>query len=83
MAVADLFVLVVVLGICRLFSVGRTSYYDWLKRKDKPDLDLAILDLIIRIRQIKQSLTMGHRKITKFIQDEYFFRTIIKRSTVS
>lgn len=58
--------------LCRLFSVGRTSYYDWLKRKDKPDPDLAIRDLIIRVRQDSQSMTMGYRKITDIIQKDYF-----------
>lgn len=50
--------------LCKLFGVGSSSYYDWLKRRDLPDPDLVIRDAILRIRQEKENPCMGYKRIT-------------------
>ena len=48
--------------MCRYFEVSRSGYYDWLKRKDKPDRD-DILGALIRQCQEQTKQTYGYRRV--------------------
>lgn len=48
--------------LCHFFEVSRSGYYAWLKRKDRPDKDLVIADLIRECQQ-KTKKTYGYRRV--------------------
>lgn len=56
--------------LCTLFGVGRSSFYDWLKKKDLPDPDESIRDLIFEIRAETYNETMGYRLVTEYLNRE-------------
>lgn len=60
-----------IIHLCKIFGVGKTSYYDWKKRKDLSDPDEEIRDLIVKIRIKKENPNMGYQNITKIIKTEY------------
>ena len=55
--------------MCRYFDVSRSGYYDWLKRKDKPDKDDVLGDLI-RTCQEKTKQTYGYRRVRLWLLRE-------------
>ncbi len=57
--------------LCKTFGVGRSSYYDWLKKTDQVDPDIAIRNLILEIRLNKHHDTMGYRLVTKYLNESY------------
>ncbi len=48
--------------MCRYFGVSRSGYYDWLKRKDAPDKD-TILGNLIKECQKQTKQTYGYRRV--------------------
>lgn len=51
--------------LCKWFGVGRTSFYEWRKRRDLPDPDDEIRDQIVKIRLEKSNPYMGYKRITR------------------
>ena len=49
-------------GLCRLLDVSRSGYYKWLKRKDRPDKDKTVADLIAECHE-KAHRTYGYRRV--------------------
>ena len=48
--------------LCKLLEVSRSGYYKWLKRKDKPDRDKIVADLIAECHE-KAHRTYGYRRV--------------------
>jgi len=48
--------------MCRYFKVSRSGYYDWLKRKDEPDKDEKIGNLIRKCQTLTKQ-TYGYRRV--------------------
>ena len=48
--------------LCKLLEVSRSGYYKWLKRKDEPDNDKVIADLIAECH-VKAHRTYGYRRV--------------------
>ncbi len=48
--------------LCGLLEVSRSGYYKWLKRKDKPDKDKVVADLIAECHE-KTHKTYGYRRV--------------------
>ena len=48
--------------MCKFFEVSRSGYYDWLKRKEQPDKD-ELLGNLIRECQKKTNYTYGYRRV--------------------
>ena len=44
--------------LCKLLEVSRSGYYKWLKRKDEPDKDRVIADLIMKATKKRIELTV-------------------------
>ena len=57
--------------LCNTFGVGKSSYYDWLKKMKQVDSDIKIRDMILQIRIKKRKDTMGYRMVTKHLQGMY------------
>lgn len=55
--------------MCQYFEVSRSGYYDWLKRKDVPDKD-DVLGELIRSCQKKTRQTYGYRRIKLWLLRE-------------
>ena len=55
--------------MCKFFEVSRSGYYAWLGRKDKPDKDTMLADLI-RDCQKKTKQTYGYRRVKIWILRE-------------
>jgi transposase InsO family protein len=55
--------------MCQFFEVSRSGYYDWLKRKDNPDKDLVIGELI-RKCQVDTKQTYGYRRVKLWLLRE-------------
>ena len=56
--------------MCVFFGVSRSGYYDWLKRKQEPDKDLFLKDLISEC-QIKHKRLYGYRRVVIWLLKEY------------
>ena len=55
--------------MCHFFQVSRSGYYAWLKRKDKPDKDSSLRNLITKCqKQTKQ--TYGYRRVKLWLLRE-------------
>jgi len=48
--------------MCQIFAVSRSGYYDWLKKKEQPDKD-EILGNLIRQCQQQTRQTYGYRRV--------------------
>lgn len=48
--------------LCKLLGVSRSGYYKWLNRKDCPDKDQVIADLIAECHE-KAHRTYGYRRV--------------------
>ena len=48
--------------LCKLLEVSRSGYYKWLNRKDEPDKDKVIADLIVECHK-KAHRTYGYRRV--------------------
>lgn len=48
--------------MCQFFEVSRSGYYAWLKRKDAPDKDAVIAELISQCQK-KTNKTYGYRRV--------------------
>ena len=57
--------------LCKVFGVGRSSYYDWLKKSRQGDPDINIRNMILEIRIKKHKDTMGYQMITKHLRSMY------------
>jgi transposase InsO family protein len=55
--------------MCCYFNVSRSGYYDWLKRKDAPDKD-DILGNLIHKCQIATKQTYGYRRVKHWLLRE-------------
>lgn len=55
--------------MCKFFNVSRSGYYDWLKRKDRPDAD-DILGALIRQCQNQTKQTYGYRRVKIWLMRE-------------
>lgn len=55
--------------MCRYFEVSRSGYYDWLKRKGKPDKD-DVLGILIRKCQADTKQTYGYRRVKLWLLRE-------------
>lgn len=55
--------------MCQYFEVSRSGYYDWLKRKDVPDKD-DVLGELIRSCQKKTRQTYGYRRVKLWLLRE-------------
>jgi len=55
--------------MCQYFEVSRSGYYDWLKRKDMPDKDEALGNLI-RQCQAGTRQTYGYRRVRHWLLRE-------------
>ena len=55
--------------MCHFFKVSRSGYYDWLKRKDKPDKD-EVLGNLIRRCQTETRQTYGYRRVKLWLLRE-------------
>ena len=55
--------------MCKFFEVSRSGYYDWLKRKDEPDKD-GVLGNLIRKCQIATRQTYGYRRVKLWLLRE-------------
>lgn len=44
--------------LCKLLEVSRSGYYKWLKRKDEPDKDKVIADLIVECHEKRTEPTV-------------------------
>lgn len=55
--------------MCRYFKVSRSGYYDWLKRKDSPDRDVVLCELI-RKCQAQTKQTYGYRRVRLWLLRE-------------
>jgi len=55
--------------MCLFFEVSRSGYYDYLKRREKPNKDLLISELI-RTQQEKCHQTYGYRRMQLWLKNE-------------
>lgn len=55
--------------LCALLEVSRSGYYKWLSRKDKPDRDKIIADLIEECHK-KAHRTYGYRRVKMWLLRE-------------
>ena len=55
--------------LCKLLEVSRSGYYKWLKRKDEPDKDKVIADLIVECHE-KAHRTYGYRRVKMWLLRE-------------
>ena len=55
--------------MCRYFEVSRSGYYDWLKRKDNPDKDDVLGNLICEC-QMATKQTYGYRRVRLWLLRE-------------
>ena len=55
--------------MCRYFEVSRSGYYDWLKRKDNPDKDDVLGDLIRQCHTATKQ-TYGYRRVKLWLLRE-------------
>lgn len=56
--------------MCRFFRVSRSGYYEWRKRKDIPDKDIIMRNLITKCQKETQS-TYGYRRVKIWLLREY------------
>ena len=54
--------------MCKFFEVSRSGYYDFLKRKDKPEQDEQLAERI-RECQDKTDKTYGYRRVWRWLND--------------
>jgi len=54
--------------MCKFFEVSRSGYYDFLKRKDKPEQDAQLAERI-RECQDKTDKTYGYRRVWRWLND--------------
>jgi len=55
--------------MCQYFGVSRSGYYDWLKRKDKPDKDELIGNMIRKCQTLTKQ-TYGYRRVKLWLHRE-------------
>jgi len=55
--------------MCQFFEVSRSGYYDWEKRKDRPDKDEPLGNLIRRC-QVLTKQTYGYRRVKLWLLRE-------------
>ena len=55
--------------LCKLLEVSKSGYYKWLKRKDEPDKDKVIAELIEKCQE-KTNKTYGYRRVKVWIYRE-------------
>ena len=59
--------------MCRFFGVSRSGYYDFLKRKEYPDKDAPLAEIIAR-QQEKCFHTYGYRRMWKVLKEQNIVR---------
>ena len=55
--------------MCRYFNVSRSGYYDWINRKDEPDKDADIGNLIRKCQTLTKQ-TYGYRRVKHWLLRE-------------
>ena len=53
--------------MCRFFAVSRSGYYGWLSKKDLPDRDEDIAQMICQRRSMKYGKSLGCRRMQKWL----------------
>lgn len=56
--------------MCRFFKVSRSGYYDFLKRRNQPDRDAALAELIHERRDQRFGRSLGCRRMQKWLARE-------------
>lgn len=59
--------------MCRFFQVSRSGYYDFLKRKDRPDRDAPLAEMIAQ-QQEASFHTYGYRRMWKTLKNKDIVR---------
>ena len=59
--------------MCRFFQVSRSGYYDFLKRKDRPDRDAPLAEMIAQ-QQEASFHTYGYRRMWKALKNKDIVR---------
>ena len=59
--------------MCQFFGISRSGYYDFLKRKDHPDKDAPIAEMIAE-QQEKCFHTYGYRRMWKVLKKKDIIR---------
>ena len=59
--------------MCRFFQVSRSGYYDFLKRKDRPDRDAPLAEMIAQ-QQEASFHTYGYRRMCKTLKNKDIVR---------
>jgi len=59
-----------VASMCRFFEVSRSGYYDWIQRKDNPDRDCLIAEMILERRRQRFGKSLGCRRMQKWLSQE-------------
>ena len=54
--------------MCRFFQVSRSGYYDFLKRKDCPDRDAPLAEMIVQQQEVSFH-TYGYRRMWKALKN--------------
>ena len=57
-------------AMCKLFEVSRSGYYAWRNRREQPNKDQWLLDLIVDI-QSKSKQTYGCRRIRRWLRRKH------------
>jgi Transposase and inactivated derivatives len=52
--------------LCNFFEVSRSGYYAWLKRKERPDKDTSLAEMIQECQK-KTKQTYGYRRVTLWL----------------
>lgn len=59
--------------MCRFFEVSRSGYYDYLHRKDIPDRDLPLANLIKECQE-QSHRTYGYRRVQIWLERQGIYR---------
>ena len=59
--------------MCRFFEVSRSGYYDYLHRKDIPDRDLPLANLIKECQE-QNHRTYGYRRVQIWLERQGIYR---------
>ena len=77
--------------LCAVLGVGRSGFYDYLKRQAAPALSFEEIDMLERIKAISEKThhSYGSRRLAKHLQDEGYkvgrfrVRRLMKQAGVS
>ena len=61
--------------MCEFFGVSRSGYYDYLHRKDVPDRDLSLANLIKECQE-QNYRTYGYRRVQIWLERQGIYRNL-------